>query len=242
MNPMNKKKNVAMIAAVLAVMMVASLVLGMLPGAATAASSGEIQNQIDKLEQEQESLKQQMAELESNLAQNEKDIKSMVARKDGIDRQVALLHTQITTVKQTVTAYNLMIADTQDELDAAEKRLALLYEAYKDRIRAMEEQGEISYWAVIFEANSFFEMLDRLNMVAEIARADRQRLEEIRKVAKKVEEAQAQLQEQKKGLETTRQELEASEKTLIVKQAEAEGLLVELLSKNEEYAFEMSES
>ena len=129
MNPMNKKKNVAMIAAVLAVMMAASMVLGMLPGAATAASSGEIQNQIDKLEQEQESLKQQMAELESNLAQNEKDIKSMVARKDGIDRQVALLHTQITTVKQTVTAYNLMIADSQDELDAAEKRLALLYEA-----------------------------------------------------------------------------------------------------------------
>ena len=79
-------------------------------------------------------------------------------------------------------------------------------------------------------------------MVTEIARADRQRLDEIRKVAQQVEEARAQLQEQKKGLEATRQELEASEQILIVKQAEAEGLLLDLVALGDDYAFEMDES
>lgn len=239
---MNKKRISVVIASFLAAVMTLSLVLGLLPGKVSAASSGEIQNQIDLLEQEQANLNQQIADLEGSLVQNKKDVKSMVARKSGIDQQIALLHAQITTVNQSITAYNLMIADKQDELDSAEKRLGLLHAAYKDRIRAMEEQGEISYWSVIFEANSFFEMLDHLNIVAEIARADRQRLEEIRKVAQQVEQTRTQLQENKKSQEAKRQELKASEQTLVVKQAEAEGLLLDLLSKGEDYIFELDES
>lgn len=239
---MNQKKIAAIMAGILAGVMVLSLLLGILPAAVSAASSVEIQNQIDQLEEEQEALKQQIADLESNLAQNNKDVKSMVARKNGIDQQVALLHGQLTAVRQTVTAYNLMIADKQDELDMAEKKLDLLYAAYKDRIRAMEEQGEISYWSVIFSSNSFFEMLDHLNMVLEIAKADRQRLDEIRKVAQQVETARAELQEGKKNLEQQRKELEATEESLQVKQLEAEGLLLDLLAKGDDYAFELDES
>ena len=239
---MSKKRITAVTASVLAGVMVISLLASLLTGFVSAASSSEIQNQIDILEQEQEALKEQMAQLESDLEANKKDIKSMIARKNGIDQQIALLHAQITVVKQTITAYNLMIADKQDELDMAEKRLGTLYAAYKDRIRAMEEQGEISYWSVIFEANSFFEMLDHINMVAEIARADRQRLDEIRKVAQQVDQARVELQEHKKSLEQQRQELEATEQSLAVKRGEADGLLLELLVKGDEYAFEMDES
>ncbi|MBE6978541.1 MAG: hypothetical protein E7438_07955 [Ruminococcaceae bacterium] len=239
---MKQKRFAAVLAAALALAMVLGLVLGLLAGSVNAASSGEIQNQIDKLEQEQEALRQQMAELESSLAQNKKDVQSMVARKNGIDQQIALLHSQITVVNQTVTAYNLMIADKQDELDAAEKRLALLHEAYKDRIRAMEEQGEISYWSVIFQASSFFEMLDHLNMAAEIAKADRQRLEEIRTVAQQVEQARADLLSHKQSLEQQRQELKQTADTLTVKQAEADGLLLDLVAKGQDYSFELDQS
>ena len=147
---MNKKKLVAFTAAVLAGVMAISLVADFLTGSVSAASSSEIQSQIDALQQQQQDLKDQMAQLETNLEANKKDIKSMITRKNGIDQQIALLHAQITVVKQTVTAYNLMIADKQDELDIAEKRLSTLHAAYKDRIRAMEEQGELSYWSVIF--------------------------------------------------------------------------------------------
>lgn len=239
---MKQKRITAILAGVLAPVLALGLVLGLMAGSVSAASSGEIQNQIDKLEQEQQALQQQMAELESSLAQNKKDVQSMVARKNGIDQQIALLHSQITVVNQTVTAYNLMIADKQDELDAAEKRLALLHEAYKDRIRAMEEQGEISYWSVIFQASSFFEMLDHLNMAAEIAKADRQRLEEIRTVAQQVEQARAELMTHKQSLEQQRQELKQTADTLTVKQAEADGLLLDLLAQGQDYSFELDQS
>ena len=239
---MSMKNQTPMIAALLAVVMVAGLLFGLLSGSVSAASSGEIQNQIDRLEAQQAELKAQMAKLENSLAENQTDIKTLVARKNGIDQQVALLHSQVTVVMQTITAYNLMIADKQDELDMAEKKLQSLHKAYKARIRAMEEQGQISYWAVIFEASSFFEMLDHLKMMAEIEAADRRRLDEIRTVAEKVELARAELQEQKKSLEVQRQELEAAQADLEVKSAEADGLLLELLVRGDEYEFAMSES
>ena len=55
---MNKKKVAAIMAGLLAGVMVLSLLLGMLPGSVSAASSSEIQSQIDQLEIEQEELKQ----------------------------------------------------------------------------------------------------------------------------------------------------------------------------------------
>lgn len=239
---MNNKKFAAILAAALAAVMVISLLMGLLAGSVSAASSSEIQNQIDQLEQEKANLKEQMAALEQNIAHNKKDIQSMIAQKSGLDQQIALLHNQIALANQTITAYSLMIADKQDELDAAEKKLALLHEAYKQRIRAMEEQGEISYWSVIFEANSFFEMLDHLNMAAEIAKADRQRLDEIRKVAQQVEDARAQLQINKRAAEAERRTLEASQDVLLLKQAQADAVLMDLLAQGDEYFQEMSES
>ena len=39
--------------------------------------------------------------------------------------------------------------------------LRTLSEQHRERIRAMEEGGSITYWQVIFEANSFTDLLDR---------------------------------------------------------------------------------
>ena len=239
---MKNKKLAAVVAAALAVAMMLGMVMGMLAGSVNAASSSEIQSQIDVLEQQRDELKAQMAQLEANLVQNKKDIKSMVARKNGIDKQIALLYEEVATVKQTITAYSLMIADKQDELELAEKKLSLLYKAYKARIRAMEEQGEISYWSVIFSANNFFEMLDQLNMVAEIAKADRQRLDEIRKVAQQIQETKEVLTVSRKALEETQKELEKTQEALDLKGAEADGLLLDLLAKGDAYDLEMDAS
>ena len=93
---MNKKKITTFLAIFLAAVTVLSpcsgLFMGILPIYVSAASSGEIQNQIDQLEQQQSQLQQQIDQLEGTLVENNKDIKNMVARKSGIDQQIALLH------------------------------------------------------------------------------------------------------------------------------------------------------
>lgn len=231
----NSKKLVSIIAAIMAAILLLSLLLGLLTSVVHAASSSEIAEQIKELEKQMEEQEKKNKELEAQLAENNQQVKNMAARKSGIDQQIALLYDQIITINQIVSAYNLMIADKQDELDASQVKLTLLQEAYKDRIRVMEEQGEVSYWSVIFQANSFSDLLDRLNMISEIARSDRNRMEQIRNLAQQVEKTKAELDLQKAELEQSRLELQNTQSALEVKSAEAEGLLLALILASDEY-------
>ena len=230
------KKLVSIIAGIMAAIVLLSLLLGLLVSVASAATSSEIEEQIKELEKQMAEQEKKNQEIEDKLAENDLQVKSMADRKSGIDQQIALLYEQIITINQIISAYNLMIADKQDELDSSLAKLELMQEAYKDRIRAMEEQGDISYWSVIFQANSFSDLLDRLNMIAEIARSDRERMEQIRKLAQQVEETKAELDAQKAELELSKQELQETQAELEIKSVEAEGLLYALVKASEEYA------
>lgn len=95
----------------------------------------------------------------------------------------------------------------------------------------MEEEGEVSYWEVIFKANSFTDLLDRLNMVAEIAEADKRHLQELSDAADAVEVAQEELELEKADLEATKLELDSAELELDAKRLEADALIQELLEK-----------
>lgn len=229
------KKLITILAGVMAAIMILSLLLTLLVSTVHAASSSEIADQIEQLEKEYDKKQQQLDDLEKQLAENNKEIKNMVSRKNGIDQQIVVLSEQIITINQIVSAYNLQIADKQDELDAAQEKLALLQEAYKDRIRAMEEQGELSYWSVIFQANSFADLLGRLNMIAEIAQSDRIRMQQIRDLAQQVEDAKLELAAQKQELEVAKLEMEQTQGELELKNVEAEGLLFDLLAAGKEY-------
>ena len=229
------KKLVSILAGILAAIMILSLLLSLLVSTVHAASSSEIKQQIEILEEEYKKQQEKLKELENQLAENDKQVKNMVSRKNDIDQQIMILSQQIVTINQIVSAHNLQIADKQDELDAAQVKLELLQDAYAERIRVMEEQGDISYWSVIFQANSFSDLLGRLNMIAEIAQSDRIRMQQIRDMAQQVEEAKQELAQQKAELEIAKLELESAKGDLEEKNNEAEGLLMALLAVGEEY-------
>ena len=193
---MNEKKFwISLIAGILAVAMLLTLVLSVLPAFAGAAeSSSAIKEQINQMEKEQAQTKEEMAALKEQLDDlygrqdlNRQEITVLLQEKDLIDQQVGLLHSQIANTNEQIAAYNVLIADKQEELEKAQIRLEELNKKYKERIRAMEEDGYMTYWSVLFEAHSFMDLLDRLNIVEEIAEADNKRLEELRTAAAAVE-------------------------------------------------------
>lgn len=198
---------------------------------ANAASSSEIRNQINALKEEKEEIQAEIAEVQAQYEENENEIADIIAQKNVIDQEIQLLYSQIININEQIAAYNILIADKQDELDEAETRYSMLNEANKNRIRIMEEEGEVSYWEVIFKANSFTDLLDRLNMIAEIADADRRHMQELSDAADEVEAAKEALEVEKAGLEEVKLELEATEIELASKRDEADALIQELLVK-----------
>ena len=231
----NRKLWVSILAGILAVIMILSLVVGVLPGLVNAESLSELEQQVAALKKEKEKYDAHVKELEGQLSENLSDMQAMVDQKNTIDQQIFMLHGQMTNLNEQIAAYGLLIADKQAELDEAETRLAELNEKNKERIRAMEEDGSLSYWSVLFKANDFADLLDRLNMVEEIAAADQRRLKEMSDTAKEVSEAKASLETEKAALESSKEELAASQQALEEKRAEADKLLAELVATGEEY-------
>ena len=200
-----------------------------LPTPVNAASSSEIRNQINALKEEKEAIQDKIAEVQAQYEENENEIANIIAQKNVIDQEIQLLYDQIRNINEQISAFNVLIADKQDELDHAEENYSELSEANKNRIRIMEEEGEVSYWEVIFKANSFTDLLDRLNMIEEIAAADKRHLRELSDAADAVEVAQEELETEKADLEATKLELDATELELDAKREEADALIQELL-------------
>ena len=229
----NRRLWVSVIAGFLALAMLATLIAGVIPRNANAASSGELKQQLNELKGQKDALKEKIEALEKQQSQNYNDMESLINQKDVIDQQVALLYEEMQNVNDQIAAYSLLIADKQEELELAQKRLAELNEKNKERIRAMEEEGELSYWSVLFKANSFSDLLDRLNMISEIAAADQRRLKEMSEAAEVVAQAQATLTEEKAELEKTKVDLEKTREELDAKNAEADKLLADLVKVSE---------
>ena len=230
----NRKKLTSVLAGIMAAIMLLSLILGLIP-TARAASSSEIRNQINDLKTQQSQIRQEMNDLRKQYKKNEDEIADLLTRKALIDQEIFMLHAQIVNINEQIGAFALLIADKQDELEEAQGRYAALNLEYRERIRAMEEQGTMSYWEVLFKANSFADLLDRLNMIQEIAAADQRRLKEMSEAADEVAVARDSLEVEKADLEVTRAELDVLQEELDGKRAEADQLLHQLIEKGKEY-------
>ncbi len=228
--------------AFISLMLTGALLLGVLPPQAEAATSAELQQEIDALEEENAEIQAQIDAIQSQYDANYNDMKSIVEQKAAIDQEITLLNEKIDTTNEQIAAYNQLIADIQDELDAAQEALTELSQQHRERIRAMEEGGEVTYWEVIFEANSFTDLLDRINMVQEISASDRKRIEQMRVASDIVIANQLSLESEKQALEETRTQLQEDEAKLEEKRTESDDLLYELEKKSEEYQLLMAES
>ena len=218
------------------------MLLGVLPFSASAASSAEIQKQINALKSQNAEIQQQIDAAQRQYDANYSDMETMAAEKTAIDQEMTLINSKVEITNEEIRAYSQLIADTQEELEKAQEELQSLSEAHRERVRVMEEEGKISYWEVLFQANSFTDLLDRINMIEEINASDRRRMEQMRIAADIVTATQMNLEAGKKELEAVREQLTADEALLAQKRLQYDTILFELEKKSEEFAMLVEES
>ena len=230
----NRKLFISILAGIMAIVLLLGLVAMAVP-AVNGASLSALQQQLQDLKNDKKKIDADIKKLQGQLSDNLEEMEDVVEQKNTIDQEIFMLHEKINNINEQITTYGVLIADKQQELDAAEARLAELNAKNKERTRAMEEQGDLSYWSVLFKANSFIDLLDRLNMINEIAASDKRRLKEMSDAAEAVATAKAELEAEMNALEDTKDELTVTQKELEVKSDEADKLLAELIATGEKY-------
>ncbi len=233
---MNRKRIVSVVALVLAVIMILGLFMSIIPTFAHAASSAAIKKQLDALKEEAKEIKAEQKELKAQQKENASATKDIVEQKLEIEAEIKLIHDEIDNINAQIQTYNALIVEKQKELDDATAQQEALSEQYSARIRAMEKNGNVSYWSVLFQSRSFAEFLSNLRMMEDIARADEAMMAELDAAAQAIVIAQEELNLEKQGLNEQRAALNEVQAELDAKNAEATLLLDELNDRAHELA------
>lgn len=219
---------VSVIAILLALLMVGGIVLS-----AIAASSSEIKSRIEALKKQEQEIAAQQKEIQNQRAANESDIRDLVAQKNQIDQQIKLTQDSIENKNEQIQEYNLLIAEKQNELDDAIAQREELNKKYQARLRSMQENGKLTFWSILFKANSFADLLQRVDTINEIAQSDAKMLDKLTKAAQDIESARQDLAEQKTGLEEAKAALAVEEENLAARRQESDQLFAELMADHE---------
>lgn len=220
------------IVGVIAVLL-ALLLLGGLISSAFAESSSTIKARIEGLKEQEAAIAAQQKEIQKQKAENESDIRDLVSEKNSIDQEIKLTQDSIETKNDLIREYTLLIAEKQNELEDAQTEQDELNARYKTRIRSMEENGNLTYWSILFKASSFADLLDRVDMINEIAQSDANMIEKIRQSAIEIENARQELAAEKIEMEEAKEALAAEEEELVTQRGEADELMAELMADHD---------
>lgn len=202
-----------LLAVALAVVMLLPLPQAIMPNAQAVT-----QAEIDSLKADAGNLDKKKAELQKQLKAIAADKNKAMDQKELLEEQIDVIQSEIGNISQQINKYDELISQAQTDITHTQEEEAKLYELFCQRVRYMEEEGDVNYWAILFNAASFSDLLDRFIMVEEIMEYDnavmdslvstRQQLEQSKLT---MEQARTEQQAAKDKQVTARKELESRE-------------------------------
>lgn len=224
-----------------ALLLVAALLAGFVVMIVNAKTSSQIQSEIDDLQDQADELAEQREALENQISENKTKTLTIVEQKAQVDQQIELTRQEVENTNEQIHGYSELIAEKQAELDELEESQQDLLGRYKLRMRAMQERGEISAWAVVLQSKDFADMLNCHAMIEEIAQTDQRMMDELRACADRVLAAKEDLAAEKAKLEVERGKLEESEAELAAMREESDALLNQLIDDKQKLIEETEE-
>ena len=203
------------LAAVLALLLLLPMVTMILGGAGAVT-----QSEIDALKAEQAASQARQDELEEQLADVEADQAEAQQRRQLLQAQLDAINNEIENIDKQIAYYDQEIAQKEEEQAEAEANEEAQYELFCQRVRAMEEEGTVSYWSILFNSESFSELLDRLADIDAVMAYDNQVMDELIAIREEIIALRTQL-------ETSRAEEQAARDQQAAKQAEQQAKVAE---------------
>lgn len=227
----------AALAVLLAVLMLLPMIT-MVMGSVGAAT----QSEIDALKQQQQASKGKQQELKNQLAGLKEDQAAAQQKRNILQQQLNAMADELSNINDQISYYSGQITycDGQITKKEAERVAAVAreeeqYKLFCQRVRAMEEDGDVTYWSVLFDSEDFADLLSRIadiDQVMEYDNAIMQQLVEIRKeiegIKAELEQSKAELEQNKANQEAIKAEKEAVKAEQEKKVAEAKKLLNEI--------------
>ncbi len=224
---------------IIVIVVAAALLLSvMLPVLSVFAQASVTKSDIQGIKDELSDIQSQKKETEEKLAAIRNDLSKAKEQMELIQEQVLLTEQEINASQAMLDQYDAQIADKEAEIAVLEQQEEAQYREFYQQVRWMEETGGVNYLSILFEANTFADMLDYAMLIGDI-------MDYSDRIIRDLEATQAELDLARQALESDRadqalvqQELEARKADLEKKRAEAQTLLNQIAASESEYAAE----
>lgn len=215
---------------VLCILLVLVLILSLVSVLAPMSAGAVSQSEIDALEAKRDQLKEQQKSQQQNISDLQSKQASILEQKTALDQENELAMQEIAVVEEQITVYDGLIDDKTVELDAAKAEEEEQAVRFRSRVRELEENGKMSYIAILLESKSLSDLLARMDMIGEIIAYDKKVEDELIAAREKVEDAKQELEDARSEQEEKRSELETQKAALEEKIASAAAMIADLQS------------
>ena len=218
------------VAIILALLLLGSLGLTIISSLISSVHASE---ELDELQEQQQANKEERETLEaqrndlaaqksalmSTIAALDNSIETIQAEKEAYDEMIRLTEMELDNLAEQIRLLNQQIDYKRIEYDAAVAEEEKQWDIFKQKFRAMEERGDISYFEILFDdLTGFGDLLTRMDMIDEIVAEDAGIIDTMEKAKQEVVLAQQALYDAK-------EECEAKEQVQKDKQDELEQLI-----------------
>lgn len=208
--------------------LLAAVLLVPLPVAVAPDAKAVTQAEIDSLKASAGDLDKQKAELQKQLKAIAADKNKAMDQKELLEQQIDVIQAEISNINQQITKYDELITQAQTGIAETEQEEAQLYELFCQRVRYMEEEGDVNYWAILFNAASFSDLLDRLIMVDEIMEYDNAVMDSLIATRKQLQESKTQLEQARTEQQAAKDKQVTARKELESRESEVDKLLTQI--------------
>lgn len=168
----------------------------------------DMENQISNAESEMKDLKNSLSDVKKLVNQLEGEKTSLKNYVVELDNTLAVIEAKIADLLAQIIQKEADIADAQKQLEEAKEVEANQYESMGERIKYSYEKGAYHYLQLLFTASSFSDLLNKLTYEEEMARYEREKLDDYIEAREYVELCEQQLQVEKDYLDAVKVSVE----------------------------------
>ncbi len=183
--------------------------------------------QIKELEQQEEELKKKIEEYEKNTS-------DAMKLKMSLDEKLSLTYQKITTTQSLVSELKAQIEKTEADIAVMQADLDEREAIFKERLRLAHEDRNVSYLAMLFDADGLVEFFNNIERIGSLLDYDNKLMKKYNESKMELETTRARLNEQVNKQLEYEAELDADKKLLIKQQEEVDALMASMLLEQDE--------
>lgn len=230
---MTKKRKLFI--SIMAIIMVVVLVLGLLVGVIGSTALAVSQSEIDALKEKRSAITEEKDKLQTQIDELQEEQSSVLDKKAALDIQNELARQEIELIDEQLDIYEGLLENKAKELEAAKEKESEQTDAYRTRIRAMEENNTLTYLSILFNADSFADFLTRLHDINDVLKYDQELEENYIEARQEVESVQAEFEEIQAEQEAAQSEMTEKKADLEKQIEEACEMIADLDEDIEKY-------